>query len=501
MVKKEPAVPSIAVLPAESESYSVNPLAATTSEQQDNEDSEAMELLAADDSLASHVANLANPSSKSTEVLYDLAEHAQSLLKMWQDEWILLERTLAHTSRRPARDPRRPMNPVVYEDQKAAVLYGYKWDPNRAKQGRQDFIRPRRRNVINGRELRYRGLSAKGRPSMSGATTEVERPRSTSTLQGRKRPEPFGEENGVGDDEDREARAESAKGHGDAMVQNEESRSRKRPRLIAAIEPSAVIASSSTLVEGPPRKRRGRPPKKLAEAIAKKQGKNIPKRISTTLALAKAVSAQPSQTSMPFAPVKRPLKRKAATAAAGAIIADMAATATTTEPSADDYDDDDEDNDEKKTKKRRLKSSRRSAAMQAWWDKRKAAERAEKEKGRPKAGLEEEVETPGEGSEAEVMAAQKEKSEKRAKVGDDKIMKRIEAEKRAMQGKPQIDADQAAGSGKERGADEKTQGQKTSQAEDEGDDEQEEDEEDDDEDEEEEEDFDNENDHDWDGTD
>ena len=88
---------------------------------------------------------LANPERKTTAELYAVAEHVQAVLAQWQDEWMELEEDIFIASGRTIKNPRDKLDPVAVEDQKEAVLYGFKYDPHPSKRGRQDPLKQKLR--------------------------------------------------------------------------------------------------------------------------------------------------------------------------------------------------------------------------------------------------------------------------------------------------------------------------------------------------------------------
>ncbi|KAF2236417.1 hypothetical protein EV356DRAFT_498443 [Viridothelium virens] len=91
------------------------------------------------------------------DVLYAIAENTQRVLKLWQDEYLVIDRrTAPHANipRRPATGARQTIDPEVYEDMREAEIYGYTFDPKRI--GRQDPFSQRSARGLKGRELRER---------------------------------------------------------------------------------------------------------------------------------------------------------------------------------------------------------------------------------------------------------------------------------------------------------------------------------------------------------
>ncbi|KAL9062172.1 MAG: hypothetical protein Q9157_009160, partial [Trypethelium eluteriae] len=98
-----------------------------------------------------------NPQTRPMDVLYAIAENTQRVLKLWQDEYLVIDRrTAPHANipRRPATGARQTIDPEVYEDMREAEIYGYTFDPKRI--GRQDPFSQRSARGLKGRELRER---------------------------------------------------------------------------------------------------------------------------------------------------------------------------------------------------------------------------------------------------------------------------------------------------------------------------------------------------------
>ncbi|KAL9091059.1 MAG: hypothetical protein Q9165_004986 [Trypethelium subeluteriae] len=98
-----------------------------------------------------------NPQTRPMDVLYAIAENTQRVLKLWQDEYLVIDRrTAPHANipRRPATGARQPIDSEVYEDMRESEIYGYTFDPKRI--GRQDPFSQRSARGLKGRELRER---------------------------------------------------------------------------------------------------------------------------------------------------------------------------------------------------------------------------------------------------------------------------------------------------------------------------------------------------------
>ncbi|KIW09430.1 uncharacterized protein PV09_00315 [Verruconis gallopava] len=101
-----------------------------------------------------------DPSTRSTEVLYDLALNAQRAIKAWQDEYLELDQITAPKSnppKKPLTGGRMIIDPLIYDDMLEADLYGYNYDSKKAP-GMQDPFRQRAGGgkFVGGRELRQR---------------------------------------------------------------------------------------------------------------------------------------------------------------------------------------------------------------------------------------------------------------------------------------------------------------------------------------------------------
>ncbi|GAM85416.1 hypothetical protein ANO11243_034230 [Dothideomycetidae sp. 11243] len=108
-----------------------------------------------------------NPVQRRTENLYQLAANTAAALRIWQDEYLEIDRlTAPHAPipRKPATGNRQPLSPTLFEDQKEADLYDYVFDPK--KLGHQNPIHQKIIRDASGRELRQRGT--KSRAALDG---------------------------------------------------------------------------------------------------------------------------------------------------------------------------------------------------------------------------------------------------------------------------------------------------------------------------------------------
>ncbi|OJD11393.1 hypothetical protein AJ78_07828 [Emergomyces pasteurianus Ep9510] len=84
---------------------------------------------------------LKNPESHTTEELYALTANTARALRVWQDEYLAIDKLSKRATRhslKKAANPRKLEDPLVFEDKKEAMLYGYKHDPRESKIGCQD---------------------------------------------------------------------------------------------------------------------------------------------------------------------------------------------------------------------------------------------------------------------------------------------------------------------------------------------------------------------------
>ncbi|KAK2749669.1 hypothetical protein FQN57_005891 [Myotisia sp. PD_48] len=84
---------------------------------------------------------LKDPQSHPTKELYAITANAANTLKIWQDEYLYLEKLIKLTTKSVLKKPPNPREPEeaqVYEDKKEAMLYGYKYDPKPNQVGYQD---------------------------------------------------------------------------------------------------------------------------------------------------------------------------------------------------------------------------------------------------------------------------------------------------------------------------------------------------------------------------
>ncbi|KAI9851575.1 MAG: hypothetical protein M1838_003286 [Thelocarpon superellum] len=286
------------------------------------------------------LAALESPEERSTEMLYDVLENVAEVLKVWQVEWTELEKTVAINSHREARDPRAPMDPVVFDDQKEAALYGYRWDPNPAKKGMQDPTTQKRGTVVGGKELRNRMQSLKRAHADSGETGEVE---------------------GTGRGRPKRARA-AAMDAGSMQDAAQSGRESSRATRLRAVRPAGRDAGTPDASDAP--RRRGRP--RINRLPSRVQDlRQAPSGASTETEMAAATPPPPKRRGRP--------PKKATASAAGSQAGNVARSrppAATAAKRVRAKMEEDVDADSEGPKKR-TKSAKRSAAMQLWWNKRK----------------------------------------------------------------------------------------------------------------------------------
>ncbi|KAI9673589.1 MAG: hypothetical protein M1817_002225 [Caeruleum heppii] len=209
---------------------------------------------------------LEKPSSRSTNALYCVVENAAEVLKTWQDEWMALEKEVAHESQRPTIHPRPVQETVIFEDQKEATLYGYRWDPNPAKQGKQDAMSQRRLRGPGGREIRERRPSSKLLASETDEASSQPQPTGPRGRPLRATRLGLGLGN-AGTDAMSEAVSSGIDGgstHPNPAASDEVSKKRGRARMQQLL-PHVMTESESTPAPTPA-KRRGRPPKDASKA-------------------------------------------------------------------------------------------------------------------------------------------------------------------------------------------------------------------------------------------
>ncbi|PNS20863.1 hypothetical protein CAC42_2794 [Sphaceloma murrayae] len=99
-----------------------------------------------------------NPAQRRTDNLYEIAANTAAALRIWQDEYLEIDRlTAPHAPipRKPATGNRQLIDPYLFEDQKEAEIYDYTFDAK--KVGHQNPIMQKVVRDASGRELRVRG--------------------------------------------------------------------------------------------------------------------------------------------------------------------------------------------------------------------------------------------------------------------------------------------------------------------------------------------------------
>ncbi|PGH10188.1 hypothetical protein AJ80_07547 [Polytolypa hystricis UAMH7299] len=84
---------------------------------------------------------LKNPETLSTEKLYAITANTAHALKIWQDEYLAIDKLTKRATRNSLKktsNPRKFEDPQVFEDKKEAALYGYKYDAKESRIGCQD---------------------------------------------------------------------------------------------------------------------------------------------------------------------------------------------------------------------------------------------------------------------------------------------------------------------------------------------------------------------------
>ena len=84
---------------------------------------------------------LKNPESHNPDELYAITANVAHILKVWQDEYMAIERLRQRATESTSRKKPKAHtfeDPAVFEDKKEAMLYGFKHDPSENRIGRQD---------------------------------------------------------------------------------------------------------------------------------------------------------------------------------------------------------------------------------------------------------------------------------------------------------------------------------------------------------------------------
>ncbi|KNG82661.1 hypothetical protein ANOM_009513 [Aspergillus nomiae NRRL 13137] len=115
--------------------------------------------------LENFLVQLRDPELRSSDELYAITENVANVLKVWQDEYLAIEKLCKHATRQNVKatsDPRKLDRPEVYEDKKEAMLYGYKHET------KEDKVRNQNPFVQGGFKptpAQFRKMTAKAGPN------------------------------------------------------------------------------------------------------------------------------------------------------------------------------------------------------------------------------------------------------------------------------------------------------------------------------------------------
>ncbi|KAL2871058.1 uncharacterized protein BJX67DRAFT_343438 [Aspergillus lucknowensis] len=115
--------------------------------------------------LEEYLAQLRDPEMRSSDELYAITENVAYALKVWQDEYLAIDKLQKLATRHNLKitnDPRKLERPQVFEDKKEAMLYGYKHDPKEDKVGNQN---PFVQGGFKPTAAQYRKMMAKTGPN------------------------------------------------------------------------------------------------------------------------------------------------------------------------------------------------------------------------------------------------------------------------------------------------------------------------------------------------
>lgn len=87
------------------------------------------------------LAHLRDPELRSHDELYAITANVAHTLKVWQAEYMAIDKLTKLATRSASKqtaNPRKPEQPAVFEDKKESILYGYKYDPKQEKISNQD---------------------------------------------------------------------------------------------------------------------------------------------------------------------------------------------------------------------------------------------------------------------------------------------------------------------------------------------------------------------------
>lgn len=91
--------------------------------------------------LEDFLSQLRDPELRSSDELHAITENAAYALRIWQDEFLAIDKLQKLATRHQLKitsDPRKLERQQVFEDKKEAMLYGYKHDPKEDKVGHQN---------------------------------------------------------------------------------------------------------------------------------------------------------------------------------------------------------------------------------------------------------------------------------------------------------------------------------------------------------------------------
>ncbi|KAL3478787.1 hypothetical protein BJX99DRAFT_245340 [Aspergillus californicus] len=91
--------------------------------------------------LEEYLSQLRDPELRSSDELYAITENVAYALKVWQDEFLAIDKLQKLATRHNLKitsDPRKLEKSRVFQDKKEAMLYGYKYDPKEDKVGLQN---------------------------------------------------------------------------------------------------------------------------------------------------------------------------------------------------------------------------------------------------------------------------------------------------------------------------------------------------------------------------
>ncbi|THC87796.1 hypothetical protein EYZ11_012760 [Aspergillus tanneri] len=90
--------------------------------------------------LEDYLIQLRDPEMRSSDELYAITENVSYALRVWQDEFLAIEKLHKIATRhnaKPTSEPRKFERPDMFEDKKESMLYGYRHDPKEDKVNNQ----------------------------------------------------------------------------------------------------------------------------------------------------------------------------------------------------------------------------------------------------------------------------------------------------------------------------------------------------------------------------